>query len=155
MIAKDILAALAALATGLAFYLLAEGLQRGSNGFPQAVAAIMMGAGLVILGRAVLRARRRMPARAEDAQIGQDDTTSTRMLLFMAMSLAYVPAVHFLGFHTSSFVFILATGYLFGERRWYVLVPSALAFLGVIVLLFNRMMHTPLPAERLLDLLGF
>jgi hypothetical protein len=70
---------------------------------------------------------------------------SPRLVAIVVLPLVYVYAMHKLGFLLVTPVFLPAFMYLLGVRRWRTLVLTTVGFYAAIVLLFVKLIFTPLP----------
>ena len=68
-----------------------------------------------------------------------------KRLLSFGLPLVYVAAMHRFGFLFVSPVFLLAYMYLFGYRRWRVLIAVNLAIYALVLLVFVRLLYTHFP----------
>ena len=68
-----------------------------------------------------------------------------KRLLTFGLPLVYVAAMHRFGFLFVSPVFLIAYMYLFGYRRWRVLIAVNLAIYAVVLLVFVRLLYTHFP----------
>lgn len=68
-----------------------------------------------------------------------------KRLMTFGLPLVYVAAMHRFGFLFVSPVFLLAYMYLFGYRRWRVLIVVNLAIYAIVLLVFVRLLYTHFP----------
>ena len=73
----------------------------------------------------------------------------SRFAIAAFFSCIYVPAVHFVGFYTSTLVFIPLVGWIFGYRNKKVTCLVTLTFMAGLYLIFSFVMGKDLPAELL------
>ena len=68
-----------------------------------------------------------------------------KRLLSFGLPLVYVAAMHRFGFLFVSPVFLLAYMYLFGYRKWRILIAVNLAIYALVLLVFVRLLYTHFP----------
>ena len=152
----------------LAFYLTYEfdrplrGYEFGATGWPRAIILMIgLGAlGLLIAGRMNgVRATGLPPSRGETSDDGPGSVPSDavqrfdswrqalepKRLLTFGLPLVYVVAMHRFGFLFVSPLFLLAYMYLFGYRRWPVLIIVNLVIYAIVLLVFVRLLYTHFP----------
>ncbi len=74
-----------------------------------------------------------------------------RFAIGAILSCLYVPAVGFIGFYTSTLVFIPLVGWIFGYRNKRVMAIVTAAFMAGIYFIFSFVMGKELPAELLFN----
>ncbi len=72
-----------------------------------------------------------------------------RLLVALALSLAYVIGVQLLGYFTTTILWVPTTAWCLGYRNRTVTLVTAVAYVLVTFVLFDRVFERPLPAERL------
>ena len=68
-----------------------------------------------------------------------------KTLAIFAVPLVYVYAIHQVGFLLVTPIFLLGYMYLLGVRRWGTLIAVTVDFYGAVVLIFVKLIFTPLP----------
>jgi tripartite-type tricarboxylate transporter receptor subunit TctC len=76
----------------------------------------------------------------------------SRVAGIIGLLAIYVVITFYLGYYISSFVFLVTTMWLLGEKRWRVLLPVAGAWLAFAYLTFERLLYVHLPAGRWFEL---
>lgn len=75
---------------------------------------------------------------------GQSEPAGDQLLM-MALFAAYVISLNWLGFDAGTFLFLTASLWLHGERRWLWLIGYAFAFASLISVFFSAMLPYPMP----------
>lgn len=133
----------------------------GATGWPRAVIVGIALAALALLLASFVRPRAGperapdpparsygSPAVAEPAarSFGEVDwKTNVRRLVTFALPLAYVLAMNRVGFLLVTPLFLAGYMYLLGLRRWVVVAVVALGIYGLVLVLFVKLLFTPLP----------
>lgn len=130
----------------------------GASGWPRAIILMIGvgGAGLLVSGLLASKSAERGTGtsndspetavdRANSADSGWRQVLEPKRLLTFGLPLAYVLAMHRFGFLFVSPVFLIAYMYLFGYRRWPVLIGVNLAIYGLVLLIFVRLLYTAFP----------
>lgn len=68
-----------------------------------------------------------------------------KTLVIFAAPLVYVYAIHQVGFLLVTPIFLLGYMYLLGVRRWMTLIAVTVGFYGAMLLIFVKLIYTPLP----------
>ena len=68
-----------------------------------------------------------------------------KTLAIFAIPLVYVYAIHQVGFLLVTPIFLLGYMYLLGVRGWVTLIAVTVGFYSAIVLIFVKLIYTPLP----------
>lgn len=143
MAIRDLISAVAIfLFAGAAFYLSDDyGEQAGM--FPKLVAGIMMGASVLLFVRGLF---------LRVAEGGDDGTSVLRTVVTIVLTMVYVVAIVPVGYITSSIVYMLASMYFLGIRRF--LIPGSVTVIFVFVLhfVFENVFHAPMPDDWFLKL---
>jgi len=105
---------------------------------PRGVAALLLGAALTLLGKALMGRSLTLPGRLEGAD-------RSRVLWVAILTGAYVAVVERLGFMTATAPYLLGFCLALGERRRTRLVLFAVAVPLATYLLFDRTLNVPLP----------
>ncbi|HWL79996.1 MAG TPA: tripartite tricarboxylate transporter TctB family protein [Roseomonas sp.] len=114
---------------------LAQGL--GAAEFPRLVCLVLFGlAVLLFLGAAPRKPPPRVPATG---------------WWTMALALGFLPLMMVVGMLPAMLVFLVALGWLWGERRWKLLLGSSLGLMAGIWLVFVRIFALSLPGGWLGD----
>jgi hypothetical protein len=147
MVLRDHFAAAIAFAFGATVFIVSGNFPPAAALFPRAVAVIMMIAAAVIGVRAtILTMPRTEPSFDRDATF--------RIGVVIALTIAYVFSVAWLGYVTASLVFIPLTAWFLGIRRPLLLAATTVIFVGVMAYLFRQVFSIPLPREAILGLVG-
>jgi len=105
---------------------------------PRGVAALLLGAALTLLGKALMGRSLTLPGRLEGAD-------RIRVLWVAVLTGAYVAVVERLGFMTATAPYLFGFCLALGERRWVRLILFAVAVPLATYLLFDRTLNVPLP----------
>ena len=70
-----------------------------------------------------------------------------RLLLILALMLAYIVAVSCLGYYTSTLIFFPCTAYSLGFRNKLYIAVTTLLYLLFVYLVFNMLFSLPFPKE--------
>jgi putative tricarboxylic transport membrane protein len=105
---------------------------------PRGVAAVLFGAVLLLLGKALKGRSLTLPGRIERAD-------RTRVLWVAVLTGAYVFGVERLGFMTATAPYLFGFSLALGERRWVRLALFAIVVPVATYLLFNTALNVPLP----------
>ena len=86
-------------------------------------------------------------ARAQASPQREELDAPTALKIFGSMGLLglYVASMSAIGLDLATFLYVLATLLLLGERRLAVLLAVPLVFTAIVVLAFDRLLATPLP----------
>lgn len=126
----------------------ASGFPRASSYLPTAVLGLTCLLGLAWAAQSVLALRREPPT------IRVDRTEARRLITLAVLAPLYVLAIEQIGFFTSTFVFLPLAGFALGYTSLRGLAVSTLAFMALLYAVFGLLLRTPLPPERLFQLLG-
>jgi hypothetical protein len=74
-----------------------------------------------------------------------DGPTTLKIFGSMGLLGLYVASMSTIGLDIATFVYVLATLFLLGERRPAVLLPVPVVFTAIVVMAFDRLLSTPLP----------
>lgn len=121
----------------------------GAAFWPRVVfAGIIVAAGVLLVTSHFVGARKPEPTfddRTTDA-LSEDAARVTRKTLaIFAIPLVYVYAIHQVGFLLVTPIFLLGYMYLLGVRGWVTLIAVTVGFYSAIVLIFVKLIYTPLP----------
>ncbi|MCA9263203.1 MAG: tripartite tricarboxylate transporter TctB family protein, partial [Planctomycetales bacterium] len=72
-----------------------------------------------------------------------------RLTFFLVALFLYVLTVPLLGYYLATWLFLGATMWCLGERRWLHMISISLAWLLLSYLVFERLLYVPLPAGRI------
>lgn len=75
-----------------------------------------------------------------------------RFVIGITTTAGYVSAIVPLGFYTASALFVVAASILLGERRYWIVLVAASAFVALSYLIFGVLFERPLPKEFFLSL---
>ena len=115
---------------------------------PTAVLGLSCALSLVWMMQSVLAMRRERPTLRLDPQ-------ETRRLITLAvLTLAYALAMQLIGFFTATVLFLPVAGIALGYRQWFGLTVATVGFVVLLYAVFGVLLRTPLPRERVLELLG-
>jgi hypothetical protein len=152
MVFQDRYIGLAVLALGGAAFLVAGSYPGGAQIVPRGIAVILIVAGLALSLR-----KTRMPlpetAPAEEGPDGLRPSEIQRwaITIGLGMSIAYVIGVAWLGYLTSSAIFVPATAYALGLRDWRWIIIGTVVFVSGSGVLFLKIFKAPLPPEQILN----
>jgi putative tricarboxylic transport membrane protein len=88
---------------------------------------------------------KRLPDSAAPQREPLDRTTAFKVFGSMALLGLYVASMTTIGFDVATFVYVLASLLLLGERRLAVLAPVPLLFTTIVVVAFDQLLARPLP----------
>lgn len=114
---------------------------------PIAVVVVMAGLAVLLLAGSVLRMRHTVPTGATDP--GSPRGLNWRVPALVAWLVVYVAALPWVGYLLASGGFLIGAGLLYGNRRWWVLLVSAVVLPGILLLFFEKVMIVLLPAAHL------
>lgn len=97
--------------------------------------------------QSVVSIRRERPA------LAVDPSEARRMITLAVLSALYALAIGWIGFFTSTIIFLPLAGVLLGYRNVIGLVIATAAFLALLYAVFGLLLNTPLPPELILQLL--
>ena len=121
----------------------------GAAFWPRAViAGVIVAAGILLVTSYFVGAREPEPAideRTTDALPEDAARLTKKTLAIFAIPLVYVYAIHQVGFLLVTPIFLLGYMYLLGVRRWVTLIAVTVGFYGAVVLIFVKLIFTPLP----------
>ncbi|HEY6259770.1 MAG TPA: tripartite tricarboxylate transporter TctB family protein [Xanthobacteraceae bacterium] len=86
-------------------------------------------------------AQEQRPARREQL----DGPTALKVFGSMGLLGLYVASMSAIGLDLATFVYVLASLFLLGERRLAVLLAVPVVFTAIVVIAFDRLLATPLP----------
>lgn len=111
-------------------------------GNPLLIPRLVAGCLLVAAGMLIWRAVTGRALPLQSRLVGGD---LRRVSGAVVLTGAYVFVVERVGFISLSFLFLLLLGLVLGERRWFRLVPFAVAVPVAVYLLFDNTLNVPLP----------
>ncbi|MCR8723170.1 tripartite tricarboxylate transporter TctB family protein [Frigidibacter sp. ROC022] len=114
---------------------------------PIAIVVLMASMALVLLVGSVLRTGRTAPKPRAESPSGRG--LNWRVPAMVLWLVAYTAALPWVGYLLASGVFLVGAGMLYGNRRWTVLLASAVVLPGLLLLFFEKVMIVLLPAARL------
>nr|WP_306265510.1 tripartite tricarboxylate transporter TctB family protein [Pararhizobium sp. IMCC3301] len=122
-----------------------------STTMPIAVVVVMAGLAVLLLGGSVLRMVRTAPQQeaASTTLAAPAPGLDWRVPMMVAWLVVYIAALPWLGYLVASGAFLIGAGLLYGNRRWWVLIGSAVVLPGLLLLFFEKVMIVLLPAARL------
>jgi hypothetical protein len=142
---RDSIAGLTAFVFAAGIFIMAGSYPPSTALFPRAVALFMMVAAGLLTVRGFFRS-------------SPHDPLPRKTLLLIAavilLTLVYIVCVDYLGFITSSLVFIPVTAYLLGARNLLLMAVTAVIFISAIAFLFKIVFGVPLPPEYISRLFG-
>ncbi|MFQ5765794.1 MAG: tripartite tricarboxylate transporter TctB family protein, partial [Rhodospirillales bacterium] len=112
------------------------------------IAGVIVSAGVLLVTRLFAGAGEPEPAideRMTDALPEDAAHVTKKTLAIFVIPLVYVYAIHKLGFLLITPIFLLGYMYLLGVRRWVTLIAVTAGFYGAVVLIFLKLIFTPLP----------
>lgn len=128
----------------VAAYVLAGRYPAAAAVFPRVVAVIMFLASVLLFVRTILR-----PVRVEDSEGGMELSVAVTIML----TFVYVFSIQFLGFFIASALFVPLVTWLLGYRRPILIAVVTAVFIGLLYLIFIRLVRTPLPGGTLIPFL--
>ena len=105
---------------------------------PRGVAAILFGAALLLLGKAISGRSHTLPGRLKGAD-------RARVLWVAVLTGAYVLIIERFGFMTTTAPYLFGFCLVLGERRWTRLILFAVVVPVTTYLVFDRALNVPLP----------
>jgi len=102
------------------------------------VAAVLLGAALLLLGKALTGRSLTLPGRLEGAD-------RARVLSVAALTGVYVVIIERLGFMTATAPYLFGFSLALGERRWSRLILFAVVVPVTTYVVFDRLLNVPLP----------
>ena len=105
---------------------------------PRGVAAVLLGAALLLLGKALTGRSLTLPGRLEGAD-------RARVLSVAALTGVYVVIIERLGFMTATAPYLFGFSLALGERRWSRLILFAVVVPVATYVVFDRLLNVPLP----------
>jgi len=111
-------------------------------------------AGIIVAAGVLLVTSHFVGAREPEATIAEGTTdalhedaahVTKKTLAIFAIPLVYVYAIHQVGFLLVTPIFLLGYMYLLGVRGWVTLIAVTVGFYGAMVLIFVKLIYTPLP----------
>ena len=112
------------------------------------IAGVIVSAGVLLATSLFAGAGKPGPAideRMTDALPEDAARVTKKALAIFAVPLVYVYAIHQVGFLLITPIFLLGYLYLLGVRRWVTLIAVTVGFYGAVVLIFVKLIYTPLP----------
>lgn len=140
---RDLISAVVIFAFGAAAFYMAGDYGTKAGMFPRLVSGIMMGGAALLFVRALFF---RPPGSAVDR------VALRRMAVAIVLTLLYIAAIVPVGYITSSIVFLMATTYLLGMRRYLLTGAVTVIFVFGLHYVFTSVFHAPLPGELVLRL---
>lgn len=122
-----------------------------STTMPIAVVVVMAGLAVLLLAGSVLRMVRTAPQQeaASTTAAAAAPGLDWRVPMMVAWLVVYIAALPWLGYLVASGAFLIGAGLLYGNRRWWVLIGSAVVLPGLLLLFFEKVMIVLLPAAKL------
>lgn len=122
-----------------------------AGSFPMVATAVMVICGLIIAVGTVRAPRaERTPGETLPRQFARLLTPDVLVAFTIAIAL-YMLALEPIGFLVSSYVFLVASMWLLGSRRWLMNLVVAAVALGVIYVIFQSVFSVVLPTGSLLS----
>ena len=112
------------------------------------IAGVIVAAGVLLVTSLFAGAGKARPAideRMTDALPEDAARVTKKTLAIFAVPLVYVYAIHQVGFLLITPIFLPGYMYLLGVRRWVTLIAVTVGFYGAVVLIFVKLIFTPLP----------
>ncbi|MCA0851255.1 tripartite tricarboxylate transporter TctB family protein [Salipiger thiooxidans] len=78
-----------------------------------------------------------------------------RFLIIVCAGAAFVAGFFWVGFFTTTLIFVPALSYAFGYRNALVIGLTTVGFVVVLYIVFRALLAVPLPPDRLLTMAGF
>jgi len=121
----------------------------GPSGYlPKAVMLLALFLSLIWALQSVLWLRK------SESESTADSASLSRIAVFTGASLAYVVTIPFIGYFTTTLVFIPAVSSALGYRKLRILLGAPLIFVLALYILFSLILQVQLPDEPLLQLIG-
>ena len=76
-----------------------------------------------------------------------------RVTAVIVLTGIYIVAVQFVGFITSSLIFVPLTSYFLGVRNYVLIGVTTIVFVGLVSFLFLKVFQVPLPPELISTLI--
>lgn len=138
------------IAAGALFYIISDA-PADAAFFPIAVLAIVCTLSAVLIVRSWPRSishGKDTPQKSGAPAVAQPFLINPRRFVIgIATTAGYVAAIVPLGFYTASALFIAAASTLLGERRFWIALVAAAAFVALSYLIFGVLFERPLPKE--------
>ena len=141
---RDPLSAVVIFAVSAAFFFIAGNYSGGAEIFPRGVAAIMMICSVILFVRG-------LRSSAEGERMSRDAVL--RVTAVIVLTGIYIVAVQFVGFITSSLIFVPLTSYFLGVRNYVLIGVTTIVFVGLVSFLFLKVFQVPLPPELISTLI--
>ena len=114
---------------------------------PFAMAALIAGLALALMIMSALGGT--PPALAQQVEAENDTQTRPHVGVLLVSSVAYIAAMAWIGYFAASALFVGWTAFLFGNRRWLLILAMMLLAPLALRLFFEKFMVIPLPEWRL------
>ncbi|MHA6964525.1 tripartite tricarboxylate transporter TctB family protein [Zobellella denitrificans] len=119
---------------------LTENMPRTSSLLPQ----IILWSGVILSATMITQELRKRLKEQEDKTFFID---KRRFLIAATLCCLYIPSVHFVGFYSSTILFIPITALLFGYRNKTVTIAATTIFITGLFVIFSLIMGKELPSE--------
>ncbi|MDQ0338197.1 membrane protein implicated in regulation of membrane protease activity [Caldalkalibacillus uzonensis] len=131
----------------------------GPSAWPTVILTIMWVMGALLLIKAIIQLRKDKENQQSSNDVLKDivpDDIDTqvkkpqiahphRHWIIYTLIILYALIMGYIGFTLASFLFVIAAAWVFGMRKWYLLVLNGAVSTAVIVLLFGNLLGVPLP----------
>lgn len=126
----------------------ATGFTRASAYLPTAVLGFTAFLSVIWAIQSIIAIRREVPSFAVDP------AEARRMVTLAVISVLYALSIGWVGFFTSTVVFLPLASVSLGYRNVIGVAIATLAFMALLYAVFHLLLKTPLPPELILELLG-
>lgn len=123
---------------------LTEQMPRTSSLLPQ----IVLWSGIALSFIMIIQEFRKRRTNEEEKGFFVD---TRRFFIAAALCSLYIPSVHYIGFYSSTIIFIPITAFLFGYRKKRVMAISTTIFVIGLLVIFSLIMGKDLPSEFFLN----
>ena len=126
----------------------ATGFPRASAYLPTAVLGLTCALSLAWAAQSVVAIRRERPS------LALDPAEMRRLVTLAVLSLLYALAMEEIGFFTATVLFLPVAAFALGYRNWLGILLATAVFVAVLYGVFGLLLQTPLPDERIFEILG-
>ena len=150
---QDRLLAIFIFVLGLGAFLLAGTYPTGAQIFPRFTSGILIVAAVVLFFR-----REPLAVEADNRSSGATESPAQKasfnqmfaIPVALGLAVLYVIGVRWIGYITSSALYVPLSAYVLGLRNWVWIVAGTVIFVAASSVLFIEVFKAPLPPERLL-----
>jgi hypothetical protein len=142
----DPIAGLATLAIAVGFFILSFSNSGGAELFPRIIAVLMTVCSIGLIARGFVRRSLTLPA-------AMDAVVARRIIIAIALTIAYVALFAPLGYLVSGLIFVPAMALALGLRNYVTIVSATVIYVVGLYFLFSAVFHTPLPEGAVFSIL--